>query len=43
MMDKIDDVPESRFKELEEIERENVKIVRHIINMSWKNHFKLEI
>jgi hypothetical protein len=28
MMDKIDDVPESRFKALEEIEREKVKIAK---------------
>jgi hypothetical protein len=28
MMDKIDDVPESRFKALEEIEREKIKIAK---------------
>jgi hypothetical protein len=28
MTDKIDDVPESRFKALEEIEREKVKIAK---------------
>jgi hypothetical protein len=28
MMDKIDDVPESQFKALEEIEREKVKIAK---------------
>jgi hypothetical protein len=28
MMDKIDDVPESRFKEMEEIEKEKIKIAK---------------
>jgi hypothetical protein len=28
MTDKIDDIPESRFKALEEIEREKVKIAK---------------
>jgi hypothetical protein len=47
MMDKIDDVPESRFKALEEIEREKVKIAKennkrvveksfHIGDLVWK-------
>jgi hypothetical protein len=43
MMDKIDDVPESRFKALEEIEKEKIKIAKAYINVSWKNHFELEI
>jgi hypothetical protein len=42
MMDKIDDVSKSRFKALEEIEKEKIKIAK-ATNVSWKNHFKLEI
>jgi hypothetical protein len=40
MMDKIDDVPESRFKALEEIEREKVKIAKaynkHVMEKSFQ-------
>jgi hypothetical protein len=40
MMDEIDDVPESRFKALEEIGKEKIKIDKHTTNVSWKNRFK---
>jgi hypothetical protein len=45
MMDKIDDVPKSQFKALEEIEKEKIKIAKayNTTNVSWKNHFMLEI
>jgi hypothetical protein len=40
MMDKIDDVPKSRFKALEKIEREKVKIAKaynkHVIEKSFQ-------
>jgi hypothetical protein len=40
MMDKIDDVPKSRFKALEKIEREKVKIAKaynkHVIEKSFE-------
>jgi hypothetical protein len=43
MMDKIDDVPKSQFKALEEIEREKVKIAKAYNKRVMENHFKLEI
>jgi hypothetical protein len=44
MMDKIDDVPESRFKVLEEIEKEKIKRAKaYNKRVMKKNHFKLEI
>jgi hypothetical protein len=42
MMDKIDDIPESRFKALEEIEKEKIKIAKAYIKCVIENHFKLE-
>jgi hypothetical protein len=43
MMDKIDDVPESRLKALEEIEGEKVKIAKAYNRRVVENCFKLEI
>jgi hypothetical protein len=43
MMDKIDDVPESQFKALEEIEKEKIKITKAYNKHVMENHFKLEI
>jgi hypothetical protein len=43
MMDKIDDVHESRFKALEEIEKEKIKIAKAYNKHVMKNRFKLEI
>jgi hypothetical protein len=43
MMDKIDDVPKSQFKALEEIEREKVKIAKAYNKRVMENHFKLKI
>jgi hypothetical protein len=43
MMDKIDDIPKSRFKALEEIEREKVKIAKAYNKCVMENRFKLEI
>jgi hypothetical protein len=44
MMDKIDDVPKSRFKVLEEIEKEKIKRAKaYNKRVMKKNHFKLEI
>jgi hypothetical protein len=43
MMDKIDDVHESRFKALEEIEKEKIKIAKAYNKRVMENHFKLEI
>jgi hypothetical protein len=42
MMDKIDDVPESRFKALEEIEKEKIKIAKAYNKCVMKNRFMLE-
>jgi hypothetical protein len=42
MMDKIDDIPESRVKALEEIEKEKIKIAKAYIKCVIENHFKLE-
>jgi hypothetical protein len=42
MMDMIDDVPESRFKALEEIQ-EKIKIAKVYNKRVIENHFKLEI
>jgi hypothetical protein len=40
MMDKIDDIPESQFKALEEIEKEKIKIAKaynkHVIEKSFQ-------
>jgi hypothetical protein len=43
MMDKIDDVPKSQFKALEEIEKEKIKIAKAYNKRVMENHFKLEI
>jgi hypothetical protein len=43
MMDKIDDVHESRFKALEEIDKEKIKIAKAYNKRVMENHFKLEI
>jgi hypothetical protein len=43
MMDKIDDVRKSRFKALEEIEREKVEIAKAYNKCVMENRFKLEI
>jgi hypothetical protein len=43
MMDKIDDVSESRFKALLEIEKEKIKIAKAYNKRVVKNHFELEI
>jgi hypothetical protein len=42
MMDKIDDVPKSRFKALEEIEREKVKIAKAYNKCVMENSFQVE-
>jgi hypothetical protein len=41
MMDKIDDVPESRFKALEEIEKEKVKIAKAYNKRVMENSFQV--
>jgi hypothetical protein len=43
MMDKIDDVHKSRFKALEEIEKEKIKMAKAYNKRVMENHFKLEI
>jgi hypothetical protein len=43
MVDKIDDVYESRFKALEEIEKEKIKIAKAYNKRVMENRFKLEI
>jgi hypothetical protein len=42
MMDKIDDVPKSRFKALEEIEKEKVKIAKAYNKCVMENSFQVE-
>jgi hypothetical protein len=43
MMDKIDDVTESWFKALKEIEKEKIKIAKAYNKRVLENHFKIEI
>jgi hypothetical protein len=43
MIDKIDDAPEGRFKALEEIEKEKVKIAKAYNKRVMENRLKLEI
>jgi hypothetical protein len=43
MMDKIDDVHKNRFKALELIEKEKIKIAKAHIKCVMENHFMLEI
>jgi hypothetical protein len=43
MMDKIDDVSESQFKALEEIEKEKIKIAKPYNKRVMEKLFKLEI
>jgi hydrogenase maturation factor len=42
MMDKIDDIPESRFETLEEIEKENIKIAKAYNKCAVEKSFQVE-
>jgi hypothetical protein len=43
MMDKIDDIPESQFKALEEIEKEKIKIAKAYNKRVIEKSFQVEI